>query len=76
MDIQNLKLDLIEWLTQLKDMSVLERINAIKEQERVLTEQQENLLEERLEKYSKGEMKFKSWEETKKSIKERSKNAG
>lgn len=33
MDIQNLKIDLIYWLTQLKDKNVLEKIQAIKEEE-------------------------------------------
>lgn len=75
MDIQSLKIDLIHWLTELKDTAVLEKINAIKEETDGLTESQHAELERRLEKYSKGEMNFKSWEDAKESIRERSKNA-
>ena len=31
MDIQSLKLDLIQWLTQLKDVNTLKQLSAIKE---------------------------------------------
>ncbi len=75
MDIQSLKIDIIHWLTELKDTSVLEKIMAIKEETSGLTESQHAELDRRLEKYDKGEMNFKSWEEAKESIRERSKNA-
>lgn len=75
MDIQSLKIDLIHWLTELKDTAVLEKIIAIKEEADGLTASQHAELDRRLEKYDKGEMYFKSWEEAKESIRERSKNA-
>lgn len=76
MDIQNLKIDLIHWLTQLKDKSILAKVKAIKdEQEIALSSEQLDELNERLEKYRKGEMKFKSWEEVKANVRKRSKNA-
>lgn len=76
MDIQSLKIDIIHWLTQLNDKNILEKIHALKEEEGIeLSPAQQTELDKRLEKYSKGEMKFKSWEETKASIKKRSKNA-
>lgn len=76
MDIQSLKIDIIHWLTELKDKNVLEKIYAIKEEERIeLSHAQQDELDKRLEKFGKGDMKFKSWEETKASIRKRSKNA-
>jgi putative addiction module component (TIGR02574 family) len=76
MDIQSLKIDIIHWLTELKDRSVLEKIQAIKEEETIeLSTTQQVELEKRLEKYARGEMKFKSWEETKARIRKQSKNA-
>ena len=76
MDIQSLKIDIIHWLTELTDKTVLEKIQAIKEEEYVeLSIAQQAELDKRLKKFEKGEMKFKSWEDTKTSIRKRSKNA-
>lgn len=76
MDIQSLKIDIIHWLTELKDKTVLEKIYAIKEEEDLeLSPDQQIELDKRLDKYGRGEMKFKSWEETKASIRKRSKDA-
>lgn len=76
MDIQSLKIDLIHWLTQLKDRTVLEKIQAIKDEEGYdLSPVQQEELDKRLERYERGDTKFKSWEETKASIRSRSKNA-
>ena len=76
MDTQSLKLDIIQWLTQLKDKTVLEKIRAIKEEEGLeLSVPQQEELDNRLEKYGRGEMKFKTLEETKASVRKRSKNA-
>lgn len=33
MDIQHVKLDLIHWLTELQDTSILEKLRAVKDQE-------------------------------------------
>jgi putative addiction module component (TIGR02574 family) len=76
MDIQSLKIDIIHWLTELRDKAILERIQAIKEEEDYdLSLPQQEELDKRLDRYERGEMKFKSWEETKSSIRSRSKNA-
>jgi putative addiction module component (TIGR02574 family) len=75
MDIQSLKIDLIHWLTQLNDKTVLQKIQAIKEEDYDLSPAQQEELDKRLEKYECGDMKFKSWEETKANIRSRSKNA-
>ncbi len=71
MDTQSLKLDLIHWLTKLKDKATLEKIQAIKEEDTGLSAAQEIELNKRVEKYEKGEMKFNSWEETKANIRKR-----
>jgi putative addiction module component (TIGR02574 family) len=76
MDIQSLKIDIIHWLTELKDKDVLEKIYALKEEEGPeLSPAQQAELDKRLKKYEQGDMKFKSWEETRASIRKRSKNA-
>jgi hypothetical protein len=76
MDIQTLKIDIIHWLTELKDKNVLEKIHALKEEEDIeLSPAHQTELDKRLKKYERGEMKFKSWDETKASIRKRSKNA-
>ncbi len=76
MDIQSLKIDLIHWLTELKDKTVLEKIQAIKDEgDYNLSPAQQEELDKRLERYERGDMKFKPWEETKASIRSRSKNA-
>ena len=76
MDTQSLKLEIIHWLTELKDKIILEKIHAIKnEREMELSRGQKMELDKRLEKYERGEMKFSSWEATKTSITKRSKNA-
>lgn len=76
MDIQSLKIDLIHWLTELKDKSILEKVQAIKDEGDIeLSQAQKEELDRRLEKYERGEMKFKSWEDAKNSVRERSKNA-
>ena len=76
MDIQTLKIDIIHWLTQLNDKNILEKIHALKEEEDTeLSSDQQVELEKRLEKYERGEMKFKSWEETMASVKKRSNSA-
>ncbi len=76
MDIQSLKIDLIHWLTEIKDKNILDKIYALKEdfnQEQISIEQQIEL-NKRLEKFDKGEMNFKSWDDTKASVRSRAKN--
>ncbi|HMI66973.1 MAG TPA: hypothetical protein VK517_13095 [Cyclobacteriaceae bacterium] len=76
LDTQRLKLDIIHWLTRIKDKNVLEKIRAIKAEEGFeLSPSQHEELDNRLEKYGRGEMKFKTLEEAKASVRKRSKNA-
>jgi putative addiction module component (TIGR02574 family) len=78
MDIQSVKIDLIHWLTQLQDVTILEKVQALKADDGSdldMSPEQQRELDRRLEKYERGEMTFKSWEDTKASIRSRAKNA-
>lgn len=78
MDIQSVKIDLIHWLTELQDKSILKKLQGLKEQQEhsfELSAEHEKELEKRLEKYENGEMKFSSWAATKESIRNRAKDA-
>jgi putative addiction module component (TIGR02574 family) len=77
-DIQTLKIDLIHWLTELHDETILMKLEGLKR------EQEENFelsishkkeLDERLNKYETGEMKFSSWSTVKERIRKRAKDA-
>lgn len=68
MDIQSIKIDLIQWLAELQDKDVLEKLRSFKkEQEEIdlLSDDQKTELERRLKAYEKGEISFSSWEEAK-----------
>lgn len=78
MDIQSVKIDLIHWLSELEDMSVLEQIQSLKEEQEnsfQLNAEQGEELESRLERYEKGEMRFSSWDAVKKRIRDRANDA-
>ena len=71
MDMQSIKIDLIQWLTELQDKDVLQKLQSFKkEQEEIdlLSDDQKTELERRLKAYEKGEMTFSSWEEAKARI--------
>ncbi|SEF84069.1 addiction module protein [Algoriphagus boritolerans] len=77
MDVAALKLDLIQWLAQIQDESLLKKIQFIrdsKEENLELSEEQLLELDQRLEKYERGEMNFSSWEKVKERVKNRAKN--
>lgn len=72
MDIQSVKIDLIHWLTELEDTSILKKLQIIKELEEntlLLSEEQQKELDIRLEKYENGQLEFTSWEIVKSRIK-------
>ena len=78
MDIQSIKVDLIHWLTELQDQSVLEQIQGLKEQQESsfeLNAEQTKELDSRLEKYENGEMKFSPWDKVRERIKSRAEDA-
>jgi putative addiction module component (TIGR02574 family) len=77
MDIQAVKIDLIHWLTELQDKSVLKKLQGLKEQQESayeLSAEQMEELDGRLEKYENGKMKFSSWDSVKDSIRNRAKD--
>ena len=52
MDLQAIKLDLIQWLASLQDRSVLEQLQAFKQQQKSgLSEAHKALLDKRIESY-------------------------
>jgi len=72
MDIQSVKIDLIHWLTELEDTSILKKLQIIKELEEntlLLSEEQQKELDIRLEKYENGQLEFTSWEIVKSRMK-------
>lgn len=78
MDVQSIKIDLIHWLTELQDKSILKKLQGLKEQQESsfgLSEEQKKELDSRLERYEKGEMKFSSWDSVKDRIRKRAEDA-
>jgi len=76
-DVKELKIEIIQWLTSVSDKKILDKVQAIrsKTSRDVLTPTQELELGRRLDKYLKGEMKFKSWDQVKKNVLKRGRNA-
>ena len=78
MDVQSVKIDLIQWLTELQDKSVLKKLQVLKEQQESsfeLSAEQRSELDGRLEKYENGEMEFSPWETVKNKVRNRAKDA-
>lgn len=78
MDTQSIKIDLIHWLTELQDTSILKELQMLKERHKgtyQLSADQEKELDIRLEKYESGEMRFSSWDTVKDRIRNRAKDA-
>lgn len=69
MDIQTVKLDLIHWLTELQDMSVLERLLAFKDHiESGLSDSHKKLLDDRIAAWEQDPIKVLEWEDVKKEF--------
>ena len=78
MDTKSIKRDLIHWLTELQDPSILKELQILKDRPKEtyqLSTDQEKELDIRLEKYEAGEMKFSSWDTVKDRIRNRAKDA-
>lgn len=72
MDIQTTKLDLILWLSQLQDASVLQKLQSVKEEHGfTLSEAQKNLLDERLESYKNNPDDLLDWDDLLKELEDR-----
>lgn len=77
MDIQSAKIELIHWLTELQDKTILKKLQGIKDQEEStfeLSPDQKKELDDRLEKYENGEVEFSTWETVKDRIRNRTKD--
>lgn len=71
MDIQSLKVDLIHWLTELEDRSILEQIQGFKkQQESTLSDAHKMLLDERIASYEKDPKNVLDWDQVSKEIEE------
>ncbi|GAB2624127.1 addiction module protein [Belliella aquatica] len=72
MDIQTIKLDLILWLSQLQDASVLQKLQSVKEEHGfTLSEAQKNLLDERLESYRNNPDDLLDWDDLLKELEDK-----
>lgn len=77
MDVQSVKIDLIHWLTELQDKTVLKKLQGLKEQQEnsfELSAEQKKDLDGRLEKYENGEMEFSPWDTVKNRVRNRAKD--
>ena len=69
MDIQTIKVDLIHWLTELQDLTVLEKIHDLKQQqEGVLSDAHKVLLDNRIASYENAPDKVLDWDEVIKEL--------
>ena len=66
-DLQNDKFDLIAWISQREDASLIEKLKALRSQVAV-PQSQQNEVYRRLDLIEKGEMKTRSWKEAKNDI--------
>lgn len=63
MDIQAIKIDLIQWLTGVDDVVTLKKLQAVKQlQESVLSDVHKALLEERMASYESDPKNVVDWE--------------
>lgn len=71
MDIQAIKVDLIHWLTEVQDQSILEQIQAFKQQqEGGLSEPHKALLDDRIVSYEKDPDNVLDWDHVMKELEE------
>lgn len=69
MDIQSIKVDLIHWLTELQDHTVLEKILAFKQQqEGSLSDAHKKLLDDRISSYEQAPDNVLDWEDVMKEF--------
>lgn len=71
MDIQSIKIDLIHWLTELQDKSILEQIHAFKKQQQeTLSDAHRVILDERIASYEKDPDNVLVWDKVMKELEE------
>lgn len=78
LQIQKDKLALIEWITQIEDVAILNKLKAIMTEDEnsnfSLSKEQQLLLEETAKKYHSGEERAYTWQEIKANATELKKN--
>lgn len=63
MDTQSIKIDLIHWLTELQDQSILEQMQAFKKQQQeVISDAHKALLDERIASYENDPEYVLDWD--------------
>lgn len=71
MDTQSIKVDLIHWLTELQDRSVLEQIHAFKQQqEGTISDAHKALLDNRIASYEQNPDQLLDWDDVMKELEE------
>ena len=69
MDIQAIKLDLIHWLTEVEDLSILKKLQSFKRlQELELSDAHKALLDERIASYASDPENLLDWETVMKEL--------
>lgn len=69
MDIQAIKLDLIHWLTEVEDLSILKKLQSFKRlQELELSDAHKALLDERIASYASDPENVLDWETVMKEL--------
>jgi putative addiction module component (TIGR02574 family) len=69
MDTQSIKVDLIHWLTELQDQSILEQVLAFKkQQEETLSDAHKALLDERIASFEKDPDNVLDWDHVMKEL--------
>lgn len=72
MDIQSIKIDLIHWLTELEDISVLEKLQSFKNQrEGSLSKAHKDLLDGRITSYQENPDSLIDWDDMVKELDDR-----
>jgi len=67
-DILSDKLSLITWVSQLQDVSLINKLKEIQSDNTDIPQWQQDTIDKRLDLIEKGEMKTRSWEDAKKDI--------
>ncbi|MFT6866994.1 MAG: hypothetical protein ACJA08_001832 [Cyclobacteriaceae bacterium] len=71
MDIETIKIDLIHWLTEVKDLSILEKLQSIRNQEtNELSDSHKKLLDERIAHFEENPHIGLDWETVIREIEE------
>lgn len=74
MNLDHLKSDLINWVSELEDEQLLLELLHLKEGDSFLSSEHQNVLNERLEQYKAGNTEFSDWESVKKRVQSRQKD--